>query len=806
MADNEMIPTRLESQNQPPQVDPPAGVVMSDADLLKLHKEQKKEAFDHRWIWERGWMRNIHYTNNRHWITYVRSTNQWRDVKLAKWVPKPVTPLISVGVQALRSMFSAVSIGANVRPVGVDPKNVAVSALADEYHPLLHEEHNMEEVLNESDYWFIVTGTSFLHCYLERDAKYGVTVIDFEQCVVCQAIYSQDEIAANKQTCPDCGAAEFQPAVSPETGAPMQKTLPNGRGVTIALSPFELAFPQTYARFEDVPYVIRLRWRAKKYYTDNPKLAAQVGQMKWAKAPSEQALQLFRSLPFHNDMGVAPFLDSMSGGGAADEEGAPEYEHWIRPCDAYPQGFVFRVVGDSDPIVLHLEDEEGLPGPIPYVDAEGKPVFTFSSAPFEQRGGRVYGTSPLDAAIPIMNKINQLDSFFQMIVNRTANPLWLVPKGAEIQKFSGEPGMVVRWNPLTVGGNAKPERLDGKGPDGTLFQLRENYMKDMEDAMGTFDVLKGDRPSGVEAFSAMQLLVERAQGRFTSAFKARGRMYRDWLKFALEIEREFGPDQRTKAILTPARSWTQKVFQNANLQGSFTIVVEDGSTTPKTALGMRASAEHMNQMGLINRQDPDQVYALYQMFGMTKLAPSLDIHMQSALRKQQAFEEWAKNPQAQQESMQKSQVDLLQYQQTVANIPEPPSPGVDPATNQPLPAEPVALPPPPSMNAHTPLAWKPWYDARIHKQEFLKWMNSDVMVQLLAENEALEPLCAAALAEMDAALAQQTLQAAGGQMIEGAQLSVGKPGGASVAMSNSNRESGGVQNASDHTNKPGAAV
>jgi hypothetical protein len=274
--------------------------------------------------------------------------------------------------------------------------------------------------------------------------------------------------------------------------------------VTTALSPFELVFPSTYARFEDVPYVIRLRWRPKSYYENNPELWAQVSHIPWAKAPAEQALQLFRSLPFHNDMGVAPFLSG--GGDDGSEEGISEYEMWVRPCDEYPDGLILRVVGDSEPIILHQEETEAVPGPLPYVDASGSPVFTFSHAAFEQRGGRIYGTSPLDGVIQKQNQLNQLDAFILMIVNRMGNPLWLVPKGAEIEKFTGEPGLVVKWNPLTVGGNAKPERVDGLGVNVALFQLREMYLKDIEEGLGTYDVVKGSKPSGVEAFSAMQLL------------------------------------------------------------------------------------------------------------------------------------------------------------------------------------------------------------------------------------------------------------------------------------------------------------
>ncbi len=769
----------------------------SDAELLDLFKECKKESFDNRWIWERGWMRNIHYVNNRQWIEYIRRSNEWRDVRLAKWFPKPVTNKIAEGVQALRAMFASVNIGVNVRPSGEDPKNVAVAAVADAYGPVLHEEHDMDNVMNEADFWFIVTGNVFGHTFLERDAKHGFDVIPFEQCVACKAIYSSDAIAEAGQVCPDCGANQFQPAMSPETGLPMEKRIPKGKGVTIALSPFELAFPTTYARFEDVPYVVRMRWRSKDYYTNHPVLKEQVASFNWSKAPSETSLQLFRSLPFHNDMGVAPFLGAASG---SEELGAPEYEVTFRPCDKYPEGLVFRVLGDGNPIVLHLEESEAIPGPLPYVDAEGKPLFTYYHAGFEQRGGRVYCTSPLDGAIQKQNQLNQLDAFILMIIHRMSNPLWLVPKGAEIEKFTGEPGLVVKWNPLTVGGNAKPERVDGGGPNASLFQVRDGYLKDIEESLGTYDIIKGSKPSGVEAFSAMQLLVERSQSRFASAFKARGNFYKDWFKCALEIEREFGPERRQHSVLGPANSWVQQTFDNAQLQGSFSVIVEDGSQTPKTTLGIRAAVEHLNQLGFIDPSDPDQKYKVFQLFGQTRLSPSLDIHMQAALRKQQAFEEWAANPEEVAKSVMLMQEDVSQYQQQLAAIPPPVSPepqqstslqvsganGDVKQTQQPMPAEPqqdpaAMLPQPPSMTARTPLAWKPWFNAPIHKQEFLKWANSDRMVQLLAKTPGLEPILTAHLAEIDAALAAE--------MALMAPAPAQKGGGAGRSMANSNNES-----------------
>jgi hypothetical protein len=98
-------------------------------------------------------------------------------------------------------------------------------------------------------------------------------------------------------------------------------------------------------------------------------------------------------------------------------------------------------------------------------------------------------------------------------------------------------------------------------------------------------VLKGSKPSGVDSFSGLQLMVERGQSRFASAFKARGGLYKDWFKFALELEREFGPEERIRPVLSPARTWTQQQFKNATA-GRFDVIVEDGSMAPKTTLGI----------------------------------------------------------------------------------------------------------------------------------------------------------------------------------------------------------------------------
>jgi hypothetical protein len=722
--------------------DGPDDSLYSDEDLLELWQQIKRETVDQQWVFHRQWQRNIWYILGRQWIEYQQKWGGWRDKRMAAWIPRPVTNKCKETVQSIRAMFQSIALSVNIRPNGEEPEAIATAAAADDLAVLLHETHLMPQAMSEFDFWLCATGNAFLHTFLDYDIKYGTLEITSETCQGCGQTFDSTELTGAQPECPACGGTSFQPATDPLTGQPISRTELKGVPATIAMSPLEICFPNSYTRFSDVPYVVRGRWRTKRYYESQPHLKDVVSQVKWQKSPSDHSLALFTGLAQMNDLGITSGygLDG-SGRGNADTDGVAEYEVWMKPTDKYPDGLVFRVIMDESPLIVHSEDTEGLPGPLPYKDAKGRPLFTFAHATFEPVGGRILGSGPLDVIIQKQDQLNQLDSHTLLCLSRTANPVILEPKGAEIQRMTGMPGAVWKWNPLTVGGNAKPERWAGIPIDASIMSLREQYLRDIEELAGTFDILKGMKPAGVEAFSALQLLVERSQARFASVFQSRGAAYKEWVKFALELERAYGPAERTQAVFTPARKWTFKTFKAADLGGDVTVVVEDGSTTPKTSLGMRASVEHANGLGLLNMRDPDQQYKALQLFGLTKMVPTLDIHMQSALQKQSAFEKWVTNKavvnaavaiaQEQQalyeQALQQAQQRLTSQQ--LAGTTDPSSP---------LPAPLPLPPPPPSPLDGTPLKWQPWYSPQIHLQEFLKWANGDKVRDLMTQNPAVE--------------------------------------------------------------------
>ena len=772
------------------------GPEYSDEEILELWNDIRKETIDENWVFTRQWQRNLWYVLGRQWIEYQTRYGGWRDKRMASWIPRPVTNKCKETVQAIRAMFTSIKLSVNVRPNGTDPKSVASAATADELSPLLHEVHFMNQTMSEFDFWLITLGNAFLHTYVDYDIKHGELVITAEKCLACGEVYPSNEIADAGQKCPNCGATEFQQAVDPMTGEPIETRKPKGVPCTTVLSPLEISFPQSYTRFDDLPYVVRCRWRTKRYYQAQPEMKDVVEKITWQKSPAGHNLSLFQSLGQANDLGVTSnsWTEGM-GRGSVQEDGIAEYEVWMKPTEKYRDGLVFRIMGDSSPVVVRLE-EEALPGPLPYSDAEGNKLFTFAHATYEHVGGRILGSGALDQIIQKQDQLNQLDSLILLIIQRMANPVWLEPKGAEIQKLTGMPGLVIKWNPLTVGGNAKPERIPGIGPDSSLFTIREQYLRDIEELSGTFDILKGQKPAGVEAFSAIQALIERSQARFATVFTSRGEAYKNWFKFAIELEREFGPDERTRAVLTPARSWTFETFKRAQLQGAMTVVVEDGSTTPKTNLGMRASIEHANTLGMLNMTDPDQQYEGLKLFGLTRMVPSLDIHIQAALQKQEAFEQWVKDPQAMQAFALNAQQQQAEYEQAVSLYAEnQQSASQDALSSDPSqPLAPAIEPPPPAppILEGTPLEWLPWYNVSIHMQEFIKWANDDHVRELIKTQPAVKKLLELHMADMSAAMAPPM-----GMTEEGAPAPAQ---GSGRAMSNSNANSAPAGNTKQPAN------
>lgn len=750
-----------------------------DKALLALFKDYDDRSFASRWMYERTWWRNLLYVLGRQWIFYNQTRGAWQDKRMQKWVPRPVTNKVAETVDALRAVFQSVDLGITARPMSDDPVDTETAQTSDALQPSLHEEHDMGFRLSQSDFWAITTGNAFWHPYFDTRAEHGQLLIPFEKCVACQAVVPPQAVVDAGQRCPSCGSPSLEQARD-GAGNLVGHELPRGRGATVVCSPFEIGFPSGVAEFDDLGGLVRKRWRTKEHYERYfPELAK---TLTFEKMAGERSLQLLKSLASQTDISGTALGAQLSE--TAQSEGLVESELWLKPTKTYPGGLLLRVVG-AQPQVLRSDDER-VPGPLPLVTAKGQPIFPWIHVGYQRFGGRILARAPLDLGIQKQDQINQLDSLMLLGVLRSSNPVWLEPKGAEVKRFTGEPGLVVRYNPFVAGGNAKPERVEGANvPSAAMLRLRQQYVQDFESAMGTQDVLKGTKPGGVSAFSAMQFLAERAQSRFNPFLAERGRAYGTWFQMALEIERAWGPDDRVVAAMGANRRWTFASFKNADIQGSVKILVEDGSQAPKTNLGKRAALEQLNNLGLMDPTDIDQKIRVYRAFGQTEMMPALDAQVQGALAEQAAFETWARSPQSQ--PIAAPVPPRSAGAAPGASVPQgPPQPPGAPATMGGTGAGAAPMPPQPATPC--PLAVKEWQRDAVHINEHEKWANGDVSRELFKARPDLELAFTLHLLQHKGrqaqAQAQQAMPAQPGAPPQ-------RPGvGVARAVANSNQNSG----------------
>lgn len=640
--------------------------------LLERFRELKRDGQDTRVVFERAWWRVMLYLLDRQWIFFDTKRNEWRDKRLKKWIPKPVTNKMREVQSAIRAMFAAVTLGVLSRPNGNDPKNIATANTVDGLQPLIHAEHKMDAKMRLSDFWTVNLGNAFLHPWWNPDDG-EIKAVEHDECLECGEIVDPATLENPAAfVCPVCTSTASKPVKVGDA--------PIGRGCTDVVSPFEILTPSQASSFEEVGRLIRVRWRPKSYYVSRlPELAP---KLSFERQTSERSLHMFKALASQSSLGTQAFSSPSS---TNQSEGLTEYEYWEKPSPEYPRGLYFRVLGERSEQILEDPDQSS-PGPIPVTTIKDEPLWPWIHQSYEEFGGKLWSLGAIDPLIQKQDQLNQLDSHVQLSVQRMGNPIWMEPKGAEVEKFTGEPGLVVKYAMVGVQG-AKPERIPGESIPASTFELRRQYLSDIEELAGTYDILKGSKPTGVEAFSALQLLVERSQSRFTTAFNARGEAYQEWFRIALELERKYGPTQRTLSLLGPNGTWTFQTFEQADLLGDVSIVVEDGTNVPKTALGKRAAMEQANNMGFVNPADPDQRHAFLSEMGLTSLMSGLDAAKKTALRRQDAFEQWA-----------------------------------------------VA-----GAQGMPPLKIQPWDDPFVLMGELKKWASSDKMVSLI-EDPALGPI------------------------------------------------------------------
>jgi hypothetical protein len=177
-----------------------------------------------------------------------------------------------------------------------------------------------------------------------------------------------------------------------------------------------------------------------------------------------------------------------------------------KPSDAWPRGRTVITLGDK--VIYDSPKDKGARAYDPRWPHRWHPYVKFT---WEKMVGSVYGRSLVSKLLPKIKRLNAIDT--TMIMWRRTVPIsaWIMPRGSNLQKdiWSGRPGILMEYDVRATAGRA-PEVVHPPSYPEAALREREMMIQEMEFIAGTEEILRGQRPSGVGAASAMDLLRKQA--------------------------------------------------------------------------------------------------------------------------------------------------------------------------------------------------------------------------------------------------------------------------------------------------------
>jgi hypothetical protein len=199
----------------------------------------------------------------------------------------------------------------------------------------------------------------------------------------------------------------------------------------------------------------------------------------------------------------------------------------------------------------------------------------------------------------------------------------LIPMGAGIAPgtWTGRPGQEVPYR--NDGTGAKPETIPAAGVDAGVFQERETKKEDIKQISGAIDILKGDRPPGVTAASAINMLYEVGTGKLFPVLD-RWKCFvendqKKQLRLIARNYREPRPDfiRLLKSRNAELSEETIDKFIGTDLYDNCNVVVEAGSNVPKLQAAKQAMLMEAANAGTLSLELPANRLEFNRQMGIT---------------------------------------------------------------------------------------------------------------------------------------------------------------------------------------------
>jgi hypothetical protein len=352
-------------------------------------------------------------------------------------------------------------------------------------------------------------------------------------CGVCWMEVIYDETHVRRMTVPETETSES--SIVPGVGAgdiqlpiPRETEIHDERGrpiytdkveygdiVATIVSPFEMHLPQVHWwNGEDMGWVMReyytdLDILEDKYKAPGLKLLKRDGwfldRLKKAKTTNTRNLPIW----WWERIG-----DMVEGSGPSLYVGSPDtWEGYTtvrifdrKPNATWPRGRTVITAGDQ--VIYDSPKKRGARAYDPRWPERWHPYVRYR---WEAMAGSINGRSLVCKLLPKLKRVNAIDT--TMIMWRRTVPMsaWVIPKGSQPveDQWLGVPGQIWEYDPRRTAG-AAPEPIYPPPYPAAAEQERQQQIQEMEAIAGTEEILRGQRPTGVNSAAMIDILRKQA--------------------------------------------------------------------------------------------------------------------------------------------------------------------------------------------------------------------------------------------------------------------------------------------------------
>lgn len=550
------------------------------------------------------WELNHLMLDGQQWLTFEgnRETGgQWQRLQPSpqnEFIPRPVTNYLYDAYQTLKGYILKNKPRITVRPNTQQNRDKTAAKIAElvanTNYERLQEIDNYEYALS----CLITYGTVFKKSYWATDYAQGLVKVPRMEL----------RPVVDPNTGAPTGQVEQVQSMNPLTGEMLVDELPLGDISTAIIEPYRLALDPLAANLHDIRWIMEysirpLNWIVENYMKSEP---GYTGEAVNVKPEANLSTTMRRFFQLKSSSGVKGILSSglgssvSSGESSMIDEAAVVKEYYERPTRNNPHGRLL-VVANNRCVYA---------GPSPYSGPEQGDWHPYSTCRWEIVPGRFWGKSPFDDSSEIQKHINSIDSVIILTRKTTAIPQKLIPRGTMPvnDSWTGRPGQKVYY---TTGSNGeKPEIIPASDVGPQVLQERAQKVEDIKNITGAIDILKGDRPPGVTAFSALNLLFEVGAGKLFPIADRWKRFIESDQKKQLQLiaqkYREPRPYFIQKLMSMNSELTTDqiKAFVGKDLYDNCNVVIDPASSVPKMKAAEQAKLMELAQLGVLNLNDP----------------------------------------------------------------------------------------------------------------------------------------------------------------------------------------------------------